>query len=199
MKTITRYLLIMLVISLCSAGCKRGPKYSVEYLDSLKTTFSTLNAAVDSSWKTMINEDDEKILFLKKMLEEVSGKQKFNTADGIALITRLNALSDARYSRQSMADSNRIDAYDSLTIGLMEDADAYLHAWPGFSRDKDLSYLDSCVKKMDENVLLQRINYDSHAKLLNQFVKNNSEALKKIDPQAGYTPVPLFELNPDVN
>jgi hypothetical protein len=194
MKLIYRYLILLLVISLCSAGCKRKVKLTAEYIDSLNTTFSSLNIAVDSSWKIMMDEDDEKIQNLKNLLEEVSVRQKFNAEAGNELVQRLNSLTGIRYNRQTMTRSKLIDDYDSLTVQLLEDAGNYVHSWPGFHQHPDLVSLDSSIEKMDENVLMQRINYDSHAKLLNNFVKENLEVLKEINPQGDFTPRPLFEL-----
>jgi len=79
MKTLHQYLLLCLIIALCSAGCKRKPKLTAEYIDSLKNTYDFLSSQVDNSWKAMIEEDDQKISSMKNLVNTIAGTGKYDT------------------------------------------------------------------------------------------------------------------------
>ena len=194
MKTIHHYLLIILLIGLCSAGCKRKPKLTAEYIDSLKNTYVFLSNQVNKSWNEMIAEDDQKINNLKNLLDMATRTGKYDTGIYNELVMQLHSLTKSRYNQENMANSNLIDLYDSLTVKLLQDVDAYIHIRPDIAGSPELSRLESSINSLDEDVLLQRINYDREAKQFNKFVEENQEVLKQVFPEGKYTKKPLFEL-----
>ncbi len=198
MKTIYKCLLIILIISLSSAGCRRNPKLTAEYIDSLKTTFKTLTTDADLSWKTMITEDDQKIEYMKNLLEAASNTGKYDTVTGNNLARRVNTIRFARYDQKSIANYDRIAYYDSLVIQLTDDLLEYIHTRPEIEKKDKFKDLESSLSGMDYNLILQKVDYDTKITALNDFIKENRKILNKVDPEGNYMKMPIFESSPPV-
>lgn len=197
MKTISGILFLALAASLCWTGCSRKTKVTQEYMDSLRSTYTLLSRDVDESWNKMIREDDQKIDNLKKLMQEVSKVKKYDQQHFHTLSNRIDSLPAERYDQKTMANSNLIDQYDSLTIQLIRDIMNFAGSqtrWDDHSAGRRL--MDQ-INALDSNVLYQRINYDRNAKDLNAFIKINHEVLLKINPKGDYAARPLFEISPN--
>jgi len=184
----------LLAVILYSTGCSRKAKLTNEYIDSLKTNYKSLIAAMDTSWKIMIEEDNRKLTFLKRLLLEVSYTNDFDTVKFTSLMQRLESLKTIRYDKLSMKDSHHIDFYDSLTTQLIPDIENYARSHPGYEQFPLMKELISSIDDLDNNVLFKRSDYDQTVDRFNDFVKANNEILKETYPDSDLNNKAVFRI-----
>ena len=186
------YLLVGLFIM--EAGCKRRTKLTPDELESLTSGFTSLQASVDTAWKIMMDEDDQKLFYLKRLLQEVSYTNDYDSIKFASLLTMLDKLKALRYDRNTMSDSDLIDKYDSLTIKLVPEIEDFARSHPHFEDYPLMGELIGDIDKLDNNVLFKRSDYDREAKRFNEFISSNEEALQENLPGADLNKKPLFEI-----
>ncbi len=147
----------------------------------------------------MIAEDDQKIQYMKSLLDKASKTGKYDTAVGNALDRRVNNIRDSRYDQHSIADTHRIEYYDSLVIQLTDDIFQYIHTHPDIEKKKGFEDIESDLSNMDYNLILQKVQYDTKITALNNFIKGNRRILEKADPEGNYVKMPIFESSPPTN
>jgi hypothetical protein len=199
MKTLIRFVLMAVLGIVVITSCKKdASKGKASRLDSLKYEIDSLTKAADLAWDTMIAEDNKKLDYLKRMVDEAVYVLNVSEVDKNKLHQDIEALRKFRYDRQTMYDSELIDAYDSATDSTIRMILTFIDSVEG----NDIPLIDTLIKdirNLDEMVIHRRGYYDEPAIALNRLLKERKRQLKKLgEPYASMNPYPLFSLNPDL-
>jgi ASC-1-like (ASCH) protein len=202
-------LLFLLILALSIYACKKPLEekeveevesvdvvLSKEQLDSLQFAYMAVNDSLDASWTVMIKDDDEKIADMKRLLKEVSNTRRYDRAKHNSLLKEVEELSMMRYDRNSMADSDKIDVYDSATSVLTNDVIHYAANHPLYKEYPKLEEIINDIQEADNRVIIYRIRYDRSAKDFNRFVRQNQNHILQIDSNTNkWREAALFELS----
>lgn len=190
-------LLLAFTISSCEKQAKKSD-LSQKQLDSLQVTLKQIEYSLDTIWKNMIEDDNQKIADAKRLLEEISYTNIYSPAQHDSLMQTLVELQKLRYDEISMQNSNLIDEYDSLSNKVMNDIILLATSHSDFERYPLMKVLIKDIREANGRVLKHRINYDFAAKSYNQFIEENKEKLIEEDSTKNSTKQlnkkPLFEL-----
>ena len=189
------YLLVFAVILGIYQGCDRKsrPAQGVS-ADSLLIQYQALTDSVDSNWMVMIDDDDQKHFLMNRLLQEVSYTNNYDKARLEQLTMLLDELIDMRYDQQTMSDSDLIDAYDSATFAVCDQIFAFARSHPRFESIPIMAELIEDINARNNYILMHRIHYDNWVKELNEFKKNNKDAILSGDASIDVEEMPLFQL-----
>lgn len=192
-----RNLFSLLLISLILNNlfsCESQKSTSQSDLDSLMIKYQALVDSVDANWTVMMADDDEKHMLMKRLLLEVSYTNNYDKARFQELNQKVEKLRSFRYDQKSMSDSDLIDAYDSATWALTDQIILFARSHPRYADYPMMQELIEDINAKNNYVLMHRIHYDSWAKQLNSFKKNNLDKLMDADPDMKSQEMPLFQL-----
>ncbi len=175
-------------------SCEKKPTSESSGADSLMIEYKALTDSVAHNWETMIADDDEKHIFMKRLLLEVSYTNNYDKERFKELTEQVDRLKEMRYDQNTMADSELIDAYDSASWDLTDQIIEFARAHPRFDDVPLMSELINDISGKNNYVLMHRIHYDNWVKELNSFKAKNKEKLIHADPAADVATMPLFEL-----
>lgn len=167
-------------------ACKEDKKASEEHTEvtipknELQTKIETLQDSAASAWKVMIEADDQKIAYSKRLLDEVSYTPKYDIAAHTQLVAQTNALKDKRYTRESILESSNIDKYDAATDSLLRSIKALVLATPNVENYPLCNELLNDIYNLDGNVVKQRVNYDQWALEYNHLLESQKDALQQL-------------------
>lgn len=162
--------------------------------DSLLIRYQALRDSVDSNWAVMINDDDNKLFLMSRLLQEVSYTNNYDKAQFEKLNDLLEALREMRYDQQSMQKSSLIDDYDSATFAVSDQIILFARSHPRFSDIPIMAELIADINAKNNYILMHRIHYDNWVKDLNAFQKEHREELINASPESSYEDMPLFQL-----
>lgn len=164
-------------------------------LDSLETEFFALGDSLDSAWAQMIEDDDFKIYYMRRLLDEVAGAGSADTLRYATLRDELGALEAMRYDRVSMAHSPSIDAYDSATAALSEEIIAFAREYQHVYNSPLILELIDEINFKNDMVIIYRVHYDHFAIRHNSIIREHSRLLeKRLGGGTLPKPLPLFQL-----
>lgn len=206
MKNIFKSLLIIISFTLVILACKKPlddkdketetAVLSQEQLDSLQFAYMAVNDSLNASWTVMIQDDDEKIADMKRLLTEITNTKNYDKAKHSSLVNEVNKLAEIRYDRKTLADSDKIDDYDSATSELTNDVILFAADHPQYAKYPKLEEIINDIQAADERVIIHRIRYDRSAKDFNSFVKLNKKHILQIDSNSNnWREAALFELS----
>lgn len=185
---------ILVLIALGACSKKSSSTLSPTAIDSLKSVFQNINNQVDTTWAAMMQDDNEKMDNLHRILQEVEYSGNYNHLKLDSLKGRIDQLKNARYDQQTMSNSEKINQYDSLTNQVLGEITIFTTRLDQFEQYPIMGRLLQEVFEADERVLRHRIAYDRSAKQYNSFIQSHQDALPQIAKQAALSPKPLFEL-----
>jgi hypothetical protein len=189
------YLLVFAVILGIYQGCDRKSRTAQGVsADSLLIQYQALTDSVDSNWMVMIDDDDQKHFLMNRLLQEVSYTNNYDKARLEQLTMLLDELIDMRYDQQTMSDSDLIDAYDSATFAVCDQIFAFARSHPRFESIPIMAELIEDINARNNYILMHRIHYDNWVKELNEFKKNNKDAILSGDASIDVEEMPLFQL-----
>ncbi len=186
---------VLIIVALYSCTTSTSTKDPAVVLDSLQTTYKVINDSLSNAWKVMIDDDDLKLTYMKRLLQEVEFTNNFDkdTVDGLK--QRVDAAMALRYDQQSMSDSDLIDEYDATVQNLISEISGYARSNPFYEKYPLMAELITDIQTADGRVLFHRVHYDDFAKLYNQFLSDNGDLLDQIDPNIRRSKYPLFQLS----
>ena len=161
---------------------------------TLLSQYDALTDSVNSSWKIMIDDDDEKHMLLKRLLLEVSYTNNYDKDRFEDLNDLVDELKGMRYDLQSMSNSSMIDAYDSATFDLSDQIIVFAKEHPRYDNFPLMAELVSEINSKNDYILMHRIHFDRSVKELNSFKKSKEKKLLKSDPEIELKSYYLFEL-----
>jgi len=189
------FLAIVMVFSL--SQCKNSRKTAANQqreLDSLVAVYQTINDSIDFAWNAMIEDDDDKHLFMKRLLLEVSYTNSYDKTRFNALNQQIDRLKAMRYDRGTMADSRRIDDYDSATSVVSAVVIDFALRHPGYDDSDLMKELVDDINDKNSMILIFRIHYDGFVKDREKFIKKNKKKLLKAFDQTEFESLPVFAL-----
>ncbi len=185
-------ILILIIIQSCGSK-KKGFVITDEVIDSVKLELKYLEDSTQFTWKTMLDEDDEKLLYLKRLIDEVSYTKIYDQPTYDSIDAAISALKSNRYDQSTMATSSLIDDYDRETGKVINAAISFARNHPNFQDYPIMDELISDIQEIDNQVIYRRVDYDNAAISFNNYVEKNQEIISK----AGNVPSPkhLFQLS----
>ena len=190
----SRYLIPVIILILI-VGCSSpdNNKADSAIIDSLSVQYNYLLDSVDNSWNVMISDDDEKIMFMKRLLKEIEYTQNYDRETQDQMNVMVDSLKIIRYDRATMAESNRIDQYDYKTQDVVVDVINYASEHPQFEQYPLMQELIQDIQQKNADVLMLRVDYDHSARAYNNFIKENKAYMTEVD--SGYVQkLPLFAI-----
>ena len=181
----------VLILSQCTTGDK---SVDADELESLKLSYQAINDSIAVSWKLMIDDDDEKLFHLKRLVEEITYTNEYDQVKVDGLFQRIEKVKPMRYDPESMQDSGLIDEYDLIIASLINEVSSYASTHPRFENYPLMAELINDIREADNRVLFHRITYDDFAKEYNILIETNKDILNQIDPDLKSERKPLFEL-----
>lgn len=199
--TYTPKLLCLAVVVGFTSGCSKlkettgtVAKTNFTKIDSLRSTYLALNDSIVMAWNIMINDDNEKIDNLKRLLEELVYAGGMDTARIADLKLQLGKLKGARYDEYTMTNSDLIDEYDFATNNLVNEVVTFAKSHTSFDRYPLMGQLIREIRNAESRILHHRIYYDLFAKDYNKFLEDHKESLTEIESDVEHQRKPLFEL-----
>ena len=189
------YLLVVTVLLGFFHACDRKSRQAQSVsVDSLLIQYQALSDSVDGSWIVMIDDDDQKHFLMNRLLQEVSYTNNYDKSRHEELASLLDELISMRYDQQTMSDSDLIDAYDSATFAVCDQIFEFASSHPRFESIPIMAELIEDINARNNYILMHRIHYDNWVKELNEFKKNNKEAIISGDASIDVEEMPLFQL-----
>lgn len=189
--------LIYLLIPCFLLGCAKSTKTikdEAALVDSLKVEYAMIQDSLDYNWKVMIEEDDQKLADMKRLLDEITFTNSYDKGKVDELYQRIEQTKEMRYNRETMENSDLIDQYDFAINSLITEIVSLAKSHPEYENRPLMETLVNDIRTADENVLFMRMDYDDFVKEYNYFIKENKKYLNKIDSTAEFKSKPLFEL-----
>lgn len=172
-------------------------KISMKEVDSLRTVYYNLRDSIRTSWNAMMEDDNEKIVDMKRVLQEIQYTPTLDSATFDSLYEAIEQLEQIRYDQQSMAQSKKIDQYDSATLTLSDSIVQFVKNHPKYDNYPYMEKLIDNIMDANQKVLLYRVKYDNFAKKYNRFIENHQQIIEEIDTSDNpINKKPLFQLGP---
>ncbi|MBC7390427.1 MAG: hypothetical protein H7329_14520 [Opitutaceae bacterium] len=200
----SKILLFTLASLLFISSCKETKKEEkTENKDKPKTEFPQdqlqvkVNQLEDSSqaaWKFMIEADDQKIAYTKRLLDEISYTPKYNIIKHAKLVEKCAKLKAKRYDTANFS-SEKIDKYDIATDSLLKEVKALVLSTPNVENYPLCSELLNDISALDNDVVMHRVKYDNWAMQFNKILADHNEELKSLgQPYDNLHPKGTFQL-----
>ncbi|QDA61406.1 hypothetical protein [Hymenobacter jejuensis] len=190
--------ILPLALLLLLAGldaCNRTPKaVDPASPQAAKVQLDVLRDTVDARWAEMIASDDAKVTATKQVLRELESQPGTDRAQLQQLAHANDRLKRIRYDQQSMAASDKIDAYDSAQDSLLHVL--YTVALPNNGQPTEgVKTLTQEIQDTDNQVVGFRVRYDQAAKQFNNYLQLHQEEISSLGGKySKLQPLPLFEL-----
>ena len=186
-------LAFLLLVSLDS--CNRTPKViDPTSPAAARAQLDILRDSVNAQWQEMIASDDAKIKTTTQLLQALE-QQPGTDRTQLQQLTQTNSrLHQLRYDQQTMAVSERIDAYDAAQDSLLHAV--YVLTLPDAGAPTPtIESLAQTVREADDQVVTYRIRYDEAAKRFNDYLQQHQEGLTSLGGKyAKLQPLPLFTI-----
>jgi hypothetical protein len=179
-KRIAFGILILLVVVGCTRSGKKTTEVSARKIDSLRSHFEFLQSEIALNWAVMMEDDDEKLFSIKRLLEEVSYTGAYNEKQFNLLMAALEAVKNHQYDQKTMGRSAHIDEYDSMSTHLISEVIEFAQHHPEFDNYPLMAELVNEIMEAQYEVFFFRVRYDNVAFEYNLFIEENSEIMDLI-------------------
>ena len=186
-------LAFLLIISLDS--CNRTPKViDPTSPAAARAQLDILRDSVNAQWQEMIASDDAKIKTTTQLLQALEQQPGTDRVQLQQLTHTNNRLRHLRYDQQTMAVSERIDAYDAAQDSVLHAVYALASPDAG-APTPTIESLAQTVREADDQVVTYRVRYDEAAKRFNDYLQKHQEGLTSLGGKyAKLQPLPLFAI-----
>ena len=194
--TISTVIVFLHILLFVVAGCgnkTNKTKALVADIDSVKMILVQLEDSTSKTWEVMIGEDDQKIAYLKRLIDEVSYTRIYDQSAYDSLSTAIESLKTMRYDQRSMSDSKKIDLYDSATAGVVNKVIIFAQGHPNFEDYPIMEELINGILAADSRVIYRRVDYDNIAMEYNQFIDSYGGMIR--ESGNAVSAKPLFQLS----
>ena len=162
--------------------------------EQLQVRVNQLEDSAQAAWKFMIEADDQKIAYTKRLLDEISYTPKYNVIKHAKLVEKCVKLKAKRYDMANFS-SEKIDKYDTATDSLLKEVKALVLSTPNVENYPLCSELLNDISALDNDVVMHRVKYDNWAMKLNKILADHSEELKSLGkPYDNLQPKGTFQL-----
>ncbi|MDH5366030.1 MAG: hypothetical protein OEW67_03530 [Cyclobacteriaceae bacterium] len=188
-------LMFVLGLSSCNSS-KHKAETTFDRIDSLRSHLLTIEDSLLYTWNVMIQDDNEKLSDLSRLLDELKYANVLDSNIINAHKEKVKGVKSSRYYMTKMT-SEKIDYYDSISLALSAQIIQLIDSFPDVaSKYPFINELIESVYAREANVLRFRVDYDYVAKIHNQFVMDHEDIIDQIDPEYRHTILTLFELPP---
>lgn len=177
------------------SGCKKSTKKQNGEADSLQVHLGVLNDSVSHAWQVMIDDDDEKLAYMKRLVQEISYTGNFDSSDYKNYIQEIDQLKSMRYTQVNLEEEGKIDNYDSATFALTRQISDYAESHPQFEDYGLMKELIQDINDKNGMILLFRVHYDGFVQERNAFIEVNKEKLNGDDARYNLQKLPVFQLS----
>jgi hypothetical protein len=161
--------------------------------ENLKDRITLVKDSTDKIWQEM--EQSEKLMIedVKRLLEEVSYTQNYNTLKQQKLMILADSVQKLRYTQNEMT-SEQIDRYDAATDSLLARTIRLVIETPEMESHSITDELIKDIQSANSNIIYNRVRYDRWAKEFNVLLNTQKESLQQLgEPYSSYKEKPLFE------
>lgn len=189
-------LLILTLIQTVLIRCTtpESSEKNKEYVDSIAHTYTIVKDSVYAAWQRMIQDDDEKLFYMKRLLLEVSYTGLYDVHEYNRLVQLVDSLHAFRYDQFTMMDSDLIDKYDEFSSEVSYQVIQFARSHPEYEKYGLMQELISDISEKNGNILLFRIHYDNHVRDYNQLMKQEKGLLEQLYPDSTIRDMPMFAL-----
>ena len=196
------YILAIIAISFFLLhGCKQSEKDEEKATtkaipqEQLIAKIGMLQDSAKAAWSLMMQTDDQKISFVKRLLDEVSYMPKYDILVHERLVQNCKKLKAKRFDENSFLQSRNIDSYDSATDSLLKEVKLLVLSIPNVENYPLCGDLLNDITALDNDVVLHRVKYDAWAMQYNQIIDEQREAIAQMGSQyANLKKMGLFQL-----
>lgn len=185
----------LVALTIATTSCNRKPKaIDPASKEAVKTQVNILRDSVQDRWSEMVASDDDKIRNTKQLLTALESQPGTDRAQLQGLQSATARLKGRRYNQQTMAESARIDAYDTAQDSLLQIV--YRIALPTDRQPAEsIKALTDKIQDADGQLVGFRVRYDQAATRLNNYLQVHTAELNQLGgPYRKLKPLPLFTL-----
>lgn len=189
------FLWLLLALASITTSCNRSPKpVDPASAQAVKVQIDILRDTVQARWTEMQTSDDAKLRDLRQLLSLLESQPGIDRAQLKDLQRTQDQLKHLRYTQETMAESARIDAYDTAQDSLLRVV--YRLALP---TDREpapaVKTLTDQIQDADTNLIGYRVRYDQAATRFNNYLQVHAAELTQLGGSyARFRPLPLFTL-----
>ena len=147
--------------------------------DQLEVKVTQLEDSAQTAWNNMIQADDQKIAYTKRLLDEISYTPKYDVVKHAKLVEKTNNLKNKRFNENNFS-SESIDKYDQATDSLLKEVKQLVITTPDIENYPLCNELINDITKLDNDVVMQRVKYDNWAMQYNNLITQHKEELKAL-------------------
>ena len=182
-------------------GCgeKKVPTQDTTFtkVDSLTDYYLAIQDSMLQAWNMMTHDDNEKILAMHNLVHELM-ITNFTDKDVLTSYEeRLDQLKHLRYTQKSMANPDVVEEYDFASNSLVSELISLAESRTEFTYNTTLQKLADDIRSADQRVDSYREEYDIITLHYNQFLDQNNQFLKEIDPNQTFEKKPIFQMVSD--
>jgi len=169
-------------LNACKEAQKEEKKETIKQLpkDQLLAKITMFQDSAKLAWKMMMEADDQKIAFVKRLLDEVSYTPKYDVLKHEMLMKECLALKEKRFDENTFVISSNIDNYDIATDHLLKEVKKLVLSTPNVENYPLCSELLSDISALDNDVIMHRVRYDGWAQDYNQLLIEQKDSLAKM-------------------
>ncbi|RSK44320.1 hypothetical protein [Hymenobacter perfusus] len=187
-------MLLALATLLTTISCNRTPKpIDPASAQAVKVQLDILQDSVEARWSDMVASDDTKLHDTRQLLRELTTQPGTNRQQLAQLQYANDRLPRRRYTQQTMAESERIDAYDAAQDSLLR---AVYTLLPNEQEPAAaIKTLTDQIQAADGELISFRVRYDQAATRFNNYLQVHTAELEQLGGKyAKLKPLPLFTL-----
>jgi len=183
MKIASLVFFLFLLASACSSRFNQQTEQQLSEaeMDSLRQVYYHLNDTIRLTWKSMMEDDDEKLSDMQLLLKEVrrTGYYENDTLDSVAQM--VVALRMVRYDSVSVGNASLISRYDSLTRVASRSIVRFADDLPPEADQPMIDVLMDRVLAAGSSTVLYRVAYDRFSQDFNRFLEKHKNIMANID------------------
>ena len=189
--------LVAVVLFSCKESVKEEKKETKVALpqEQLQAKITMIGDSVQASWLFMMEADDQKIMFVKRLLDEISYTKKFDIVAHAKLVEKCKMLKSKRFDEDDMSNSVLIDTYDAATDSLLREVKALVMATPNVESYPLCGQLLTDISALDNDVVMHRVKYDHWVMEFNKVLDERQDEIKTLgEPYSNLQKKSTFQL-----
>lgn len=175
MRKAIRVLVFSLLLAAAYTACQRASEENrtdEAAPDSVVLVYNSLSDSVKVAWEDIVENEDQKLANMRRLLQEISYTPTFNQARYDSLMAHLEQITRYRFEAETMT-SRQIDQYDSAVARLQREVLDFAVNHPSFEAFPLMGKLTESIAAADQRVLFLRTRYDDYARDYNDFLKGD--------------------------
>lgn len=196
-KIVVLLALVSVIVFSCKESVKEEKKETKMALpqEQLQAKITMIGDSVQGAWAFMMEADDQKIMFVKRLLDEISYTKKFDIVVHAKLVEKCKVLKSKRFDENAMSNSVSIDKYDAATDSLLREVKALVMATPNVESYPLCGQLLADISALDNDVVMHRVKYDNWVVEFNKVLDERQDEIKTLgEPYSNLKKKSTFQL-----